>query len=422
MDTTLEDKYANILSADLSDKLQIVNSKGETRNKVHEFPHDADILDIISHFLEMKSSDDPFYIVDLHEVYKKYKDWTDLLPRVQPHYAIKSNPDPVILNLLAKLGCGYDCASRDEIILARNTGVPDEKIIYANPCKNVESLQYARSCDVDTLTFDCKNELDKIKVVHPDARLIMRIKVTDTGSLCQFSSKFGCTLDEARELLELAKLDELNIIGISWHVGSGCKVLGQFEKAFQDAKKVYDMGKEYGFNLSTIDLGGGMPSVDDGDVTFPMLAEEINNSVDKYFSDVDDLKLISEPGRHLSGSSHTLVVTIIGIKSRKNPETKENEYIYTINDTIYGSFNCIIFDYYQPQLLPYNERTEKTYKSMVYGCSCDSLDVITKHPIDLPKMCTGDRLYVQNFGSYTRSSSSSFNGFKTTTMHYITRV
>jgi ornithine decarboxylase len=422
MDTALEDKYANILSADLSDKLQIVNSKGETRNKVHEFPHDSDILDIISHFLATNSSDDPFYIVDLYEVYKKYRDWITLLPRVHPFYAIKSNPDPVMLNVLAKLGAGADAASKSEIILAKSAGIPDDKIIYANPCKNIESLKYARSEDVDYLTFDCKNELDKIKVFHSNAKCVIRIKVDDSGSLCKFSSKFGCTLEEARELLELAKLDELNVVGVSYHTGSNCRVLGQFDKAFQDTKKVFDMAKEYGFNFTLVDIGGGMPGTDDYEVTFPMLAEEINNAIDKYFSDIDGLKLIAEPGRYLSCASHTLVVTVIGIKTRKNNETNEQEYIYTIDDAVYGSFNCIVFDHAVPEILPYNERTEKTYKSYINGITCDSMDIITKTPIDLPILVYGDKLYVRNFGSYTRASSSSFNGFKTSTMHYITRV
>lgn len=422
MDTTLEDKYANILSADLSDKLQIVNSKGETRNKVHEFPHDADILDIISHFLAVKSSDDPFYIVDLYEVYKKYNDWITLLPKVHPFYAIKSNPDPVILNVLSKLECGADCASKSEIILAKSAGIPDDKIIYANPCKNIESLQYARSEDVDYLTFDCKNELDKIKVFHSDAKCIIRIKVDDSGSVCKFSSKFGCTLDEARELLELAKVDELNIVGVSFHQGSNCKVLGQFDKAIKDARAIFEIAKEYGFSFKILDVGGGFCGTDDGEVTFPMLAEEINSALDKYFADIDGLKVIAEPGRYLSASSHTLVVTVIGIKSRKNAETGEQEYIYTIDDTVYGSFNCTIFDFAVPQILPYNERTEKTYKSTLVGTTCDSQDIITKSPIDLPRLIYGDKLYIRNFGAYTVASSSSFNGFKTSILHYITRV
>ncbi len=402
------DEHTAFSLIDISDKLQVVNSKDTEKLKVHEFCYDADIIDIISHFLELKSSDDPFYIVDIHEVYKKYQQWVTLLPRVTPFYAIKSNPDPIVVNLLAKLGCGFDAASKDEIILAKSTCVLDEKILYANPCKNMDGLQYARSQDVDYLTFDSRCELDKIKVFHPDAKCILRIKVDDSGSECQFSSKFGATLEEARDLLALAQLDELDIVGTSFHQGSNCRVLGQFDKAICDARKIFDMAKEYGFNMNILDLGGGYPSNDDAVITFPQLAEEINNAIDKYFSDISNLKIIAEPGRFMCATSHTLVVTIIGIKSSKNLITDEKEFKYTINDTVYGSFNCIVFDHASPIIYPFNERTEKTYKSTIFGCSCDSLDVITKPgALDLPKLSVGDRCFVQNFGSYTRSSSSS---------------
>lgn len=402
---------------------QIVDITERPENKVYKFGTNAEIIDIISYFLELKNSDDPFYVVDLTEIFKKYKQWTVELPRVHPYYAIKSNPDPMILDMLAKLGCGFDCASKDEIILAKTTGISDEKILYANPCKNNDGLQFARSADVDYLTFDSSCELDKIKVFHPDAKCIIRIQVDDSGSECKFSSKFGCTIEEAKNLLKLAQIDELNIVGVSFHQGSNCRVKGQFEKAIRDARKVFDLAKEFGFEMTILDIGGGMPGTDDGAVTFSDLCVEINEAIEKYFpktNDDDNIRIIGEPGRYMNTSSHTLVVTIIGIKSSVNEETKQKEFKYTVNDTIYGSFNCIVFDHANPELLPYNERTEKTYKSTIFGCSCDSIDVISKG-IMLPKLAVGDRIFVKNFGAYTRASSSCFNGFKTSLIHYIVR-
>ncbi len=414
-------KTTGTFTIDFSEKLQIIDIAEDAKNKVYKFDSCADVLDIISYFLELKNSDDPFYIVDISEVHKKCHQWMNVLPRFTPYYAIKSNPDPMIISVLAKMGCGFDCASKDEIILAQTTGVSPDKILYANPCKNNDSLQFARSQDVDYLTFDSRCELDKIKLFHPDAKCILRIKVDDSGSECKFSSKFGCTMDETRDLLALAQLDELDIVGVSFHQGSNCKVLGQFGQAISDARKIFDLAKEYHFDMNILDIGGGFPGTDDGEITFAHLGEEINNAIDKYFGDIENLKLIGEPGRFMNTSSHTLVTTIIGIKTSMNQITKEKEFKYTINDTIYGSFNCIVFDHAHPHILPYNERTEKTYKSIIYGCSCDSIDVITKD-IQLPKLAVGDRVFVKNFGSYTRSSSSSFNGFKTSLIHYIVRA
>ncbi len=406
----------------ISDKLQIVD-RNEVKPKVHTFGVHDDIYDIISYFLESTSSNQAFYIVDLNAVQARYQYWSDCLPRVQAYYAIKSNPDPMILYVLAKLGCGFDCASREEIIMAKANGVTDDKIIYANPCKKPESLQYARSVDVDLMTFDSRSELDKIKLYHPDAKCIIRIAVDDSGSECRFSCKFGCTKDEVRDLLTLAKLDEIEIVGISWHVGSNCKVIGQFDRAFRDAREVFNMAKEMGFNMNIIDIGGGFPGVDTEQLTFSDIATEINSAIDKHFSDVPDMKFIGEPGRFMCTSSHTLVNTIIGIKPTVDDKTGEKIYKYTIDDTVYGSFNCIKYDYATPQIQAFNERTEKTYKSTIFGQSCDSLDkeLNGKQYINLPKLAIGDRVFVQNFGAYTCASSSGFNGFTPPGKHYIMR-
>lgn len=410
------------IGVELSDKLEVVDNK-DVKPKLYKFSSSFDIYDIISNFLEINPSSEPFYIVDLGEVQRKYQQWILHLPRIQPFYAIKSNPDLMLLHTLAKLGCGFDCASKDEIILAKSTGVPLDKLLYANPVKNNEGLQYARSQDVDYLTFDSCCELDKIKLFHPDAQCIIRIKVDDSGSTCKFSSKFGCSVDEARELLELAKIDKVKVVGVSFHCGSNCRVVGQFMSAICDARKIFDMGLEYGFKMNILDIGGGFPAVDDGTITFEQIAGEINCAIDKHFGDLKDIVYIAEPGRAFSASSHTLVVSVIGIKeSIQKTESGEIEivYKYTLNDGVYGSFNCIKFDHAEPVVLPFNERTEKTYRSYLFGPSCDSIDLISENTL-LPKLSIGDRVFVRNFGAYTKASSSSFNGFKTTLNYYIVR-
>ena len=405
---------------DVSDKLQIVD-RNEAKPKVHTFGPNDDIYDIISYFLETTSSNQAFFIVDLNDVQSRYQYWCECLPRVQAYYAIKSNPDPMLLYVLAKLGCGFDCASREEIIMAKANGVSDDKIIYANPCKKPESLQYARSVDVDLMTFDSRCELDKIKLYHPDAKCIIRIVVDDSGSECRFSCKFGSTIEESKDLLKLAKLNEIDIVGISWHVGSNCKVIGQFDRAFADARAVYNMAKEMGFNMNIIDIGGGFPGVDTDQLSFRDIAKEINDAIDKHFNDVPDMKFIGEPGRFMCTSSHTLVNTIIGIKTTIDTETGEKVYKYTIDDTVYGSFNCIKYDYATPQIQAFNERTEKTYKSTIFGQSCDSMDkeLNGRQHVNLPKLAIGDRVFVVNFGAYTCASSSGFNGFTPPGKHYI---
>lgn len=412
-------------SVDVSDKLQLVDRNG-AKPKVYPFGTDVDICDIISYFLGINSSNEAFYIVDLQAVQRQYRLWCEHLPRVQAFYAIKSNPDPMLLYVLAKLGCGFDCASREEITMAKLNDVPPDMIIYANPCKKTESLAYARSVDVDLLTFDAEGELFKIKLFHPDAMCIIRIMVDDSGSECRFNCKFGCTPEVAMNLLDLAKRNNIDVVGISWHVGSNCRVSGQFKKAFESAREIFNYGVNLGFNMHIIDIGGGFPGVDiAGAVTFEQIAKEINEAIDRYFPVLEcpGVKFIGEPGRFMCTTSHTLVNTIIGIKESKTDQG-EKLYQYTIDDTIYGSYNCVQYDHAIPQFQAFNERTSKQYKSTIFGQSCDSLDkeLNGPHEIYLPKLAIGDKVFVTNFGAYTSASSSSFNGFIPPGKCYIVRT
>jgi len=106
-----------------------------------------------------------------------------------------------------------------------------------------------------------------------------------------------------------------------------------------------------------------------------------------------------------------------------NPEhlqRKGQTLVYYLNDGVYGSFGCIYFDNNQPKIQPFNERDGNLYKSMLFGPTCDSIDLITNE-IMLPELAIGEWVYVENFGAYTVASSSNFNGFKTSVFKYIFR-
>jgi len=163
----------------------------DSRDIVYILPTDYDIYDMIQHVIDTKSSNDPFYIVEVDKVIKQHDIWVNELPNVKPYYAVKCNPDPIIIKVLAKLGTGFDCASKEEIATVLSI-VDNVDIIYANPCKEPSHIQYARSRDVDMMTFDSEIELKKIVLSNPGAELILRMKVDDSSSACMFSSKIGC--------------------------------------------------------------------------------------------------------------------------------------------------------------------------------------------------------------------------------------
>lgn len=360
--------------------------------------------------------DEPFYIVDLDKVEDQFNKWVDYLPNIQPYFAVKSNPDNNIINLLAKLGCCFDCASKNELKNVLSIVHNPDKIIFANPCKVSSHLMYARYNNIAMMTFDSMEELEKIYNIYPEAHILLRICVDDTNSMCKFNSKFGCPQSNILKIFKRVKTLRMNLVGFSFHVGSGCSDASSFYKAIKDCAITYKASHEYGFNISIIDIGGGFPGVDKN-IKFSDICDNINMAIADFFlyeTSNNIIRFIAEPGRYFTEATHTLVINVIAKK-------KEDGVIkYYLSDGIYGSFNCINYDHQKPELIPLLPRyhDDPIYNSTFFGPTCDSLDCIYK---DVPyhELNVGEWLYINNFGSYTISPSSSFNGFSVTNKKYI---
>ena len=292
------------------------------------YEKDTSTIDIIKATLEKSHLDTGFFIVDLSTVIAQYKKWMEHLPRVKPFYAIKCNPDQLLIKTLSMLGVNFDCASKNEIILALEATNNDaSRVIFANPAKADYHLKYARGVDVDLMTFDNMYELFKIVNFHPNAQLVLRIKVDDSHSVCRFNSKFGADIEDVDGLMKLAKTIGLDIVGVSFHVGSGCKNVEAYRTAIESCRKVFDIGKENGYTLTILDLGGGFPGTDDAIIKFEDIAETINASIDEFFSEEEfpedyGLQIIAEPGRYFASASHTLVLNVIA-KNKKIDKQKK---------------------------------------------------------------------------------------------------
>lgn len=411
--------YDNII--EITHLTQLFNEK-----KITTFSTDTPIIDIIKTTLEKSNLDTGFFIVDLSVIINQYIKWVENLPRVKPFYAVKCNPDELVVKTLAILGCGFDCASKNEISLVLEATNNDaSRIIFANPAKADTHLRYARGVDVDIMTFDNMYELLKIVNYHPNAQLVIRIKVDDSHSICKFNSKFGAELEDVDGLMKLAKSIGLDIVGVSFHVGSGCKNVEAYRTAIEKSRKVFDIGEKNGYKLKILDIGGGFPGTDDAIIKFNDIADTINQSIDEYFSDKDfpeeyGLQIIAEPGRYFASASHTLVLNVIAKNKIIDKDTKDIKFAYTLNDGVYGSFNCIVFDHAKPIIKPFNERDGKTYDCTIYGPTCDSMDTISQDS-KLPDLAIGESVYIENSGAYTTAAASNFNGFQRTPCEYIMR-
>lgn len=304
------------------------------------------------------------------------------------------------------MGTGFDCASKAEIEQVLNLGVDPSRIIYAQPCKTKSYVRFAAERGVKQMTFDNSDELYKIKRFFPDAELFLRILTDDSTSLCRLSDKFGASLDTTMDLLTLAKDLELNVTGVSFHVGSGASDPQSFDKAVRDARTVFDQATDIGYNLKTLDVGGGFS----GDL-FESMADVLSKALDENFPST--VRIIGEPGRYYVASAFTLACNIIARRDFQDPATMKTNYMLYLNDGVYGNFSSLIFDHQiaSPRILSKRDRSTRSTEYSLWGPSCDGIDRVTETCTLHGVLNVGDWLYFEEMGAYTKCSATKFNGF-----------
>ena len=263
------------------------------------------------------------------------------------------------------------------------------------------------------MTFDNEDELCKIKRIFPDARLVLRIFADDPTSLCRLGKKFGAPLHTTYHLLELAKQYGLDVIGISFHVGSGSRDPSAFRRGVADARIVYDHAGKLGIHMRLLDVGGGFT-----DEKFEEQTDELSRALADYFG-TEPVEIIAEPGRFFASGSATLFCKAIG--RRVDPATPKQRMLY-INDGVYGNLmNAIIeppiptprrLEGLKPLVDPLSTASsQKAFDSLaafsssppdlfnyvVWGRTCDSADCVITD-CKLPDIQCNDWLAFPNMG------------------------
>ncbi|OXA63623.1 ornithine decarboxylase [Folsomia candida] len=387
-------------------------------DRIHLTAYKPRIRNIANELTLAKVTEEAFFICDLGEIIKKHEEWISQLPRVQPHYAVKCNDSRLVLQTLAGLGTGFDCASKAEMRKVLDLGVNPSRIIFANPTKQNSHVRAAAENNVVRMTFDNEGELHKIKALHPRAQLVIRIRCDAEKAQCQLGMKFGVLVEEAPDLLEAAHALGLDVIGVSFHVGSGCMDPPVFDRAIKSCKWLFGVGKEIGFEMNFLDIGGGFPG--NTGTSIKEIASVVNGSLAAHFPEECGVEIIAEPGRFYVASAFTLTTLVHSIREIKGNETGDNKYMYYINDGVYGSFNCVIYDHavVHPELLKNYEDDKKTYESSIWGPTCDGLDNVCPREM-MPKLDMGDWLLFRNMGAYTLVAGGTFNGFPTPKIYFV---
>jgi ornithine decarboxylase len=354
----------------------------------------------------------PIFVVDHDVLRQNYAKFKSRLPRVQAYYAVKANPDPAIVRTLFEAGASFDVASWPEfrIVYENIKDMPAkerqdwiwDKIVYANPIKSPETLEHLDPYK-PLVTYDNLEEVRKIKRDAPNAGLVLRLRVPNTGSMVELSSKFGAAPAEAVDLILAARKAGLTVEGISFHVGSQCTNFENFILALNISAEVFKEARKRGYDkMNLLDIGGGFPARYDATVRpFRELTRKINAEIDRLFP--NDIQIIAEPGRFMVATAGTLIARIIG-KARR-----DGKLCYYIDDGVYHTFSGIVFDHCQYRLQSFR-RGEKEVCA-VFGPTCDAFDVISLSE-ELPaNLQLGDLLFSRNIGAYSHASSTHFNGF-----------
>ena len=352
----------------------------------------------------------PLVVVDHTVLRENYEQFRKHLPRVQVYYAVKANSDPAIVQTFYDIGGSFDVASMAEFMIVHEKikHLPDrqrqdfiwDRIIYANPIKAIETLKQLDQYK-PLITYDNHEEVLKIARYAPHSGLVLRLSVPNTGSMVELSSKFGALPGEAVDLIAFAHNNNLNVEGLSFHVGSQCTNVQNYSQALHLAAGIFSEARTRGFDLKLLDIGGGFPAHYDSSVpAFESLANTINVELDRLFP--APIEILAEPGRFLVASAATAVAQIIG------KAVRGGKLCYYLDDGVYQTFSGVIFDHCQYHLKSF--RKDPTQLCSVFGPTCDALDTISLVE-QLPDMDRGELVYSENMGAYCAASSTYFNGF-----------
>ena len=364
----------------------------------------------IREFLKRRKDEGPCLVVDLDVVRENYLSFAKALPDTRVFYAVKANPAPEILKLLASLGCCFDVASVNETQAALDAGASPERISYGNTIKKESDIAAAFALGVTLYAVDCEAEVEKIARAAPGSRVICRIHCDGSGSEWPLSRKFGCEPDYAVDILELAHRRGLTPYGISFHVGSQQHNIEAWDRALASTAAIFRGCAERGIALSMVNLGGGFPAKylrktpkleSYGKAIFRALRRHFGNAIPET---------IIEPGRGLVGNAGVIEAEVVLI-AKRSPED-EVRWVYLDIGKFHGLAETIDESIRYPIRTP-RDRDEMA-PCIIAGPTCDSVDVLyEKNPYPLPiSLAIGDKVLIEATGAYTTTYSSvGFNGY-----------
>ncbi|MEP4751886.1 MAG: type III PLP-dependent enzyme [Nitratireductor sp.] len=362
-------------------------------------------------FLTTRRPDGPCLIVDLDVVRDNYRAFEKALPESRIFYAVKANPAPEILRLLAALGSSFDTASVAEIEMALDAGATAERISYGNTIKKERDIARAFDLGIRLFAVDCVEEVDKIARAAPGSRVFCRVLTDGEGAEWPLSRKFGCVPAMAVDVLRHAAARGLEAYGVSFHVGSQQTDLSAWDKALGDAKAVFATLADEGIVLKMVNMGGGFPTRYLKDVPAAQAyGQAIFEALSRHFGNRLPEATI-EPGRGMVGNAGVIKSEVVLIS--KKADNDNLRWVYLDIGKFGGLAETMDEAIRYPIITPRDG--DQAAPCVLAGPTCDSADVMyEKTPYPLPLSLTiGDEVLIEGTGAYTTTYASvAFNGFE----------
>jgi len=378
------------------------------------------MTDKIARFLEEVRPPTPCVVVDLDVIHDNYLGLRRWLPLAQVYYAVKANPAPEIVAMLAGLGSNFDVASRPEIELCLKAGALPERLSFGNTIKKQSDIAFAFEKGVRLFAFDSEAELDKLAAAAPGARVFCRLLMTCEGAEWPLSRKFGCEIDMARDLLVAARDRGLEPYGVSFHVGSQQTDLAQWDIAVGKTAMLFSALNQAGIELKMVNLGGGLPARYRTEVPgIERYADAITHAMTNHFGN-NLPAMIIEPGRGLVGDAGILESEVVLISKKSYRD--EARWVYLDIGKFGGLAETM------DESIKYRIETDRDGDGQEFGPvvlagpTCDSADILyEKAGYEMPMtLKVGDRVRILATGAYTTSYSAvNFNGFEPLRAYFI---
>lgn len=365
-----------------------------------------------------KDKENPFLLINLNRVEKRYDELRENLSYAKIYYAVKANPHDDVIKLLAEKGSNFDVATVYEMNQLFSLGIPPERMSYGNTIKKEKDIAYAYSKGIRLFATDSENDVRKLAQQAPGSKVFFRLLVDSSGADWPLSRKFGAHSDLVFHLAILAKQLGLTPYGLSFHVGSQQRDIGQWDNAIAQCKYMFDSLAKEGIKLEMINMGGGFPSTY---VQPTQKVSEYSKEITRFLKEDfgDNLpEIIVEPGRSIVGDCGVIISEVI-LVSKKTAHSNYN-WLYLDVGKFGGLIEtideCIKYPIFSETSAErgFNNNEENLKEYIIAGPTCDSMDILyenKKYKLD-KNLKDGDKIYILSTGAYTSSYSSVyFNGF-----------